>query len=268
MADENGAGIRNQGRDLTICNGYHHNNEDGYLGEALGTLLVEYSEFSFNGTCPSGGCNHNLYIDGGDRLIFRHNYTHHSIEGHTLKTRAAENHILYNRLMDEVDGRSSYNIDVPNGGLTFVIGNLIQQGPATENSSMLNYGTEGLSGGRTHELYLVNNTFVNDAGFGGFTQVQGGTSLVRVINNLFVGNGSLPGGSLTTNLLTNSPGLVNEAGYDYHLTATSPARDAGTAPGSARGQDMTPVYQYVHKAQREARPANAGIDIGAYEYVP
>ncbi|HJS21852.1 MAG TPA: hypothetical protein VJ764_04290 [Steroidobacteraceae bacterium] len=268
VTDENGAGIRNQGRDLTICNGYHHDNEDGYLGEALGTLLVEYSEFSFNGECPSGGCNHNLYIDGGDRLIFRHNYSHHSIIGHNLKTRAAENHILYNRLMDEQTGSSSYNIDVPNGGLTFVIGNLIQQGPQTDNSSMLNYGTEGLSGGRTHELYIVNNTFVNDAGFGGFTQVQGGTSLVRVINNLFVGPGSLPGGSLTTNLLTNSPGLVNEAGFDYHLTATSPARDAGTAPGSARGQDLTPIYQYVHKAQREARPTESGIDIGAYEYAP
>jgi len=268
VTDQNGAGIRNQGRDLTICNGYHHDNEDGYLGEALGTLLIEYSEFSFNGECPSGGCNHNLYVDGGDRLIFRHNYSHHSIIGHTLKTRAAENYILYNRLMDEDTGSSSYNIDVPNGGLTFVIGNLIQQGPNTDNSSMLNYGTEGLSGGRTHELYLVNNTFVNDAGFGGFTQVQSGTSLVRVINNLFVGQGSVPGGTLTTNLLTNSPGLVNEGGFDYHLTSTSPARDAGTAPGSARGQDLTPVYQYVHKAQRQARPTDARIDIGAYEYAP
>jgi hypothetical protein len=268
VVDENGAGIRNQGRDLTICNGYHHDNEDGFLGEAIGTLLVEYSEFSFNGECPSGGCNHNLYIDGGDRLIFRHNYSHHSIIGHTLKTRAAENYILYNRLMDEQSGSSSYNIDVPNGGLTFVIGNLIQQGPMTDNSSMLSYGTEGLSGGRTHELYLVNNTFVNDAGFGGFTQVQSGTSLVRVVNNLFVGPGSLPGGSLATNLLTQSPGLVNEAGYDYRLTSASPARDAGTAPGSARGQNLAPAYQYVHKAQRQSRPVAGQIDIGAYEFQP
>ena len=268
VVDENGAGIRNQGRDLTICNGYHHDNEDGFLGEALGTLLVEYSEFSFNGECPPGGCNHNLYIDGGDRLIFRHNYSHHAIIGHTLKTRAAENYILYNRLMDEQTGSSSYNIDVPNGGLTFVIGNLIQQGPNTDNSQMLNYGTEGLSGGRTHELYIVNNTFVNDMGSGGFASVQGGTSLVRTINNLFVGPGSIPGGSATNNLRTDNPGLVNEAGFDYHLISTSPARDAGTPPGSARGQDLNPVFQYVHKAQREARPVEGQIDIGAYEFQP
>jgi len=271
VQDQNGAGIRNQGRDLTICNGYFHNGEDGYLGEALGFLLVEYSEFHDNGTCPSGGCNHNLYIDGGDKLVFRHNYSHHSIVGHTLKTRAAENHILYNRLMDEQTGTSSYNIDVPNGGLTFVVGNLIQQGPQTDNSFMLNYGTEGLSGGRTHELHIVNNTFVNDAGFGGFVQFQGGTSLVRTINNLFVGVGSAPGGGVvqaTTNLRTDSPGLVNENGYDYRLTSTSPARDAGTAPPTARGVDLNPVYQYVHPAKRQDRPTDARIDIGAYEFVP
>jgi hypothetical protein len=271
VEDENGAGIRNEGRDLTICNGYFHDGEDGYLGPAAGFLLVEYSEFHDNGTCPPGGCNHNLYIDGGDKLVFRHNYSHHAKIGHTLKTRAAENHILYNRLMDEQTGTSSYNIDVPNGGLTFVIGNLIQQGPNTDNSFMLNYGTEGLSGGRTHELYIVNNTFVNDAGFGGFVSVAGGTSLVRTINNLFVGQGSQPSGGnvqATTNLVTNAPGLVNENGFDYRLTSTSPARNAGSAPGSARGVNLAPVYQYVHKAKREARTTEGTIDIGAYEFVP
>jgi len=272
VTDENGAGIRNQGRDLTICNGYFHNGEDGYLGEATGTLLVEYSEFHDNGTCPSGGCNHNLYIDGGDRLIFRHNYSHHSIIGHTLKTRAAENYILYNRLMDEQSGSSSYNIDVPNGGLTYVIGNLIQQGPNTDNSSMLNYGTEGLSGGRTHELYMVNNTFVNEMGSGGFLQVQGGTAAVRIVNNIFVGPGSVPanGGIYTTsnNFQQGNAtysGFVNQATYDYRLTPTATAREGGIAPGSARGQTLEPVWQYVHKAKREPRVTDGAIDRGAYE---
>lgn len=266
VEDENGAGIRNQGRDLTICNSYFHDNEDGFLGEALGTLLIEYSEFARNGQCPPGGCNHNIYVDGGDRLIFRHNYSHHAFIGHTLKTRARENYILYNRLMDEMTGSSSYNIDVPNGGLTFVIGNLIQQGPNTDNNMMLAYGAEGVGSGRTNELYVVNNTFVNDAGFGGFMSVQG-ASLSRVINNLFTGNGSLPGGQLTTNLLTSSPGFVNASAYDYRITASSPARDKGTAPGSARDMDLTPIYQYVHPAKREPRPMDAPIDIGAYEFV-
>jgi hypothetical protein len=272
VTDSNGAGIRNQARDLTVCNGFFHDNEDGLLGGAFGTLLIEYTEFANSGEGDPGH-NHNVYVDegntAGDRLIFRHNYSHHVSIGHTLKTRARENYILYNRLMDETTGTSSYNIDVPNGGLTFVIGNLIQQGPNTDNSAMINYGTEGLSSGRTHQLYLVNNTLVNDLGSGQFVQIQSGTSLVRTINNLFVGGGSVPSGSIvqaTTNLTTNAPGLVNEAGFDYRLTATSPARDAGTEPGVAAGLALTPFYQYVHKARREARPVDARIDIGAYEF--
>jgi len=272
VVDENGAGIRNQGRDLTICGSYFHNGEDGYLGEATGTLLVEYSEFHDNGTCPSGGCNHNLYIDGGDRLIFRHNYSHHSIIGHMLKTRATENYILYNRLMDEQTGSSSYNIDIPNGGLTFVIGNLIQQGPNTDNSSMLNYGTEGLSNPAPHELYMINNTFVNDAGFGGFIQVQGGTGHVRIVNNVFTGSGSVPsnGGiyQVSNNFSGANPGFVSQAQYDYNLISTAAAREGGVAPGSARGQNLQAVWQYVHKAKREPRVTDGAVDRGAYEYVP
>ncbi len=270
VADMNGAGIRNQGSNLSICNGYFHDNEDGFLGGAYGTLLFEYSEFANNGAGDPGH-NHNVYVDEGQRLIFRHNYSHHAQVGHTLKTRAAENHILYNRIMDEATGTSSYTIDVPNGGLTFVIGNLLQQGPNTENSAIMNYGTEGLSSGRTHQLYLVNNSFVNDRGSGSFLQYQSGTALVRTINNLFVGGGSVPSGGVvqaTTNLTTAAPGFVNPGAYDYRLTATSPARDAGMAPGSAGGVNLAPVYQYVHKSQRQSRPSDARIDIGAYEYAP
>jgi hypothetical protein len=61
---------------------------------------------------------------------------------------------------------------------------------------------------------------------------------------------------------------VNEGTYDYRLTATAPAIDAGTAPGSAAGVALTPSYQYIHKANRQSRPGDSRIDIGAYEYVP
>jgi hypothetical protein len=72
----------------------------------------------------------------------------------------------------------------------------------------------------------------------------------------------------TTNLATSSPGLVSMTTYDYHLTSSSPAVNAGTAPGSVNGYDLTSTYQYVQPAEREARPVNGTIDIGAYEYKP
>ena len=270
VTDLNGAGIRVEGQNLTVCNGYCHDNQDGMLAEALGTLTVEYTVFERNGA-GDPGFNHNIYVTGGNRLVFRHNYSRDSNIGHTLKTRAAENFILYNRLMSEASGRTSYEIDVPDGGLTYVVGNLLQQGPNGDNSTILAYGAEGLSAGRTNELYLVNNTIVNDRGSGTFVSVNSGAAVFRSVNNLFVGNGTVYSGravDATTDLRGTSTDLVDSASYDYRLRATSAARDAGTAPGAARGVDLTPVYQYVHPGRRAARPTDARIDIGAYEYAP
>ncbi len=71
------------------------------------------------------------------------------------------------------------------------------------------------------------------------------------------------------NLVTNSPGFVNEAGGDYHLAAGSPAIDAGTNPGSANGFSLTPVAQYVAPLTETPRVTNgSAIDIGAFEYLP
>ena len=264
----NGAGIRVQGRDLTVCNSYFHDNENGMFGRA-DTLVVEYSEFNHNGLTALGD-NHNIDVDDGELFIFRHNYSHHVEIGHLVRTRARENHILYNRLMDETTGTSGLNIDVPDGGLTFIIGNLLQQGSGTADGMMMAYASENLRRGN-HELYLANNTFVNEAGFGDFVQFDDDADLVSTINNLFVGSGAQPSGGIvetSTNLETNAPGLVNQPGFDYQLTATSPARDAGTVPGTARDVSLNPVYQYRHTANREGRVIEGSIDIGAYEFAP
>jgi hypothetical protein len=273
VTDQNGAGVRGEGRNLTICNSYLHDNEDGFLGEAYGTLTIEYSSFANNGI--GDGHTHNVYVDDGgtpdSTLVFRYNDSSHSIIGHMLKTRAPVNYILYNRMMDEADGTSSYNIDVSNGGLVYAIGNVLQQGPNTDNSAIIAYGAEGLLSGRTHALYLVNNTIVNDRGSGQFVTAASGISTFRSINNLFVGSGTLYSGAqpqATTNLSTANPAFVDRGAYDYHLTSQSPGINGGTAPGSANGVDLTPVWEYVDPAGRELRPVNGNLDIGAFEYAP
>ncbi len=273
VSDENGAGIRNEGRDLTVCNSYVHDNENGFLGGAYGRLTIEYSTFANNG--GGDGYTHNVYVDegaaSGDQLVFRHNSSHHARIGHTLKTRARENFILYNRLMDESDGTSSYAIDVPDGGLTYVIGNLIQQGPNTDNSDIVEYAAESLAGGRVHELYMVNNTLVNDRSAGTFVRVNSGASVFRTINNLFIGSGTLYGGKqpqATTNLQAPASTLLDAAGFDYRLRSDASAVNAGSVPGAAGGFDLSPVFQYVHTAKRTARTAAGALDVGAYEGAP
>src|SRR6185436_2920192 len=175
-----------------------------------GNVLIEYSEFARNGGCVTGfGCAHNMYIDAA-RLTLRYSYSHHASIGHLVKSRSRENYILYNRIMDEADGTSSYTIDLPNGGLSYVIGNLLQQGPNTDNPTILIYGEEGATN-PSQTLYVVNNTFVNDRGSGTFVELSGGT-IATLQNNLFVGSGTVVSGGAvtqTTNRTTNAPNFVN-----------------------------------------------------------
>ena len=267
VPDQNGAGIRANGDDLNVCNGYFHDNENGILGGG-GNVLIEYSEFAHNGLGEYGR-THNMYISSGtQRFTLRYSYSHHATIGHNVKSRANENYILYNRIMDEVTGNSSYDIDIPDSGLAYIVGNLIQQGTAADNSTIVAYGAESALN-PIHELYVVNNTIVNDRGSGTFLSVRGGTT-AKIINNIFSGNGTVLSGpgTLVSNLVSNTPGLVNIAAFDYRLTAASPARDAGSNPGSVNGFDLTPIYEYVHVAGQKARPRIGGIDIGAYEYSP
>jgi hypothetical protein len=276
VTDGNGAGIRNDGRNLTVCNGYFHDDQDGFLGDAIGTLTIQYSTFTRNGI--GDGYTHNVYVnDGGsngDKLVFEFNDSDNVKIGHTLKTRSRENYILYNRLVDETGGTSSYNIDVPNGGIAVVVGNVIQQGSNTDNPVMVAYGAEGLaSDGRTHELYLANNTFVNDLGSNSvFVSTASGVSDFRSVNNLYVGGGTQFQGkqptASTTDLATSSPGFVDRASFNYQLTSSSPAVNAGSSPGTGNGFSLIPQYEVVAGGRRMARPVVGTLDVGAYEYAP
>jgi parallel beta helix pectate lyase-like protein len=270
VPDKNGAGIRASGVNLTVRNCYFHDNEEGILESNIAgsNILIEFTEFDNNGY--RDGQSHNVYIGHVASLIFRYNYSHNSVTGHLLKTRAAVNYILYNRLTGE-DGTGSYEVDVPNGGTTYVIGNLIQQGPNTENSTLLTYLEEGINASNPGtDLYVVNNTFVNQRPAGGtFVYVRpAGPTPPVLVNNIFYGPGTVTNRSdaLATTNFIGDPLFVDVNNFDYHLALGSPAIDAGSAPGSANDYPLKPFDEYLHPACGEQRIPVGGIDIGAYEY--
>jgi hypothetical protein len=43
--------------------------------------------------------------------------------------------------------------------------------------------------------------------------------------------------------------------------------DTGITPGSARGVDLTPVYEYQHPLNLTQRSSDGHLDVGAFEFV-
>ena len=186
-----------------------------------------------------------------------------------MKTRAAVNYILYNRLTGQ-DGTDSYETDIPNGGTTYFIGNLVQQGKNTQNPAMLSYLEEGVTKNNPgKDLYIINNTFVNQLpGAAPFISIgKADTTPVVVQNNIFYGGGTIitqKDAQLKSNL-PGDPRFVDVNSFNYQLDAGSTAIHAATNPEtSPEGYSLAPAFQYVQSACGEARQ-NAN-DIGALAY--
>lgn len=272
VPDKNGAGIRVDGTGITVRHCYFHDNENGILtnNPHSGKVVVTYSEFSNNGF--GDGYSHNIYIGHVSSFTLMFCYMHHAYIGHNVKSRADSNYILYNRIMDEYTGQSSMLIDLPNGGFSVILGNSLMQGTKAENKRMIAYGAEGLSNPH-NELFVVNNTMLNERPTGTFVFVQAGTTTAKMINNLFIGKGDAFVGTTdtTTNLHladTSEAGLLDPTHFNYNITPQSPMVNAGTIPGSAGTQSLTPPLVYTHPLSSKERENRAAIDIGAYELVP
>lgn len=255
VPDGNGAGIRQEGTDLTVTRSWFHHNENGILTGAndASDIVIRESRFFRNGA--GDGYTHNIYVGAVGSLTVTGSFLWGADTGHELKSRAARNTITGNLITDR-NATASYSIDLPNGGRSLVAGNVIIQGPRSENSALVSYGAEGLTGSR--QLWVVNNTFVNRRQTGTFVSLASGSD-ARFHNNLLVGPGDgVPG---RTNLRVGHRSFVDPAHDDFRLRASSPAVDRGRrVPKQWRAG-----WEYAHPASRVRRPTVGRIDIGAYE---
>lgn len=264
--DRNGAGIRHEGAGLRVRNCLFRDNENGILtnNSQVSEVIVENSEFSGNG--DGSGQTHNMYIGQIKSFTLRGSYSHHARVGHNVKSRARTNFILYNRIMDETTGTASYAVDLPNGGISYLIGNQIQQGPLSENSGIVSFGAEKVLSD-VNEIYLVNNTIVNDMSNGLFLYVVPGAREVKVINNVFAGPGKLPTWkTMSGNVHVDKAALKDASNYDYHLKSNAAAIGAGVDPGEANGYGLWPEFEYENGVLLRPRERSKTIDSGAYQF--
>ena len=256
VPDENGASLRLDAPNLTLRNSYIHHNENGILTDnnAQSNVVIENTEFSDNGR--GTGYTHNLYIGNINSLVFRGSYSHDANVGHNLKSRARTNTIVYSRFSSSYN-QPSYEIDLPNAGTSYIIGNVIQQPAANQAATMVGYGWEGATNpGR--DLYVVNNTFINeDSVRGTFVSVSDSVGTpVLMQNNVFSGTGSASNQTNAidrNNYRTLSPAFLNLAAFDLHPAGGSPMINAGAAPGGASsGVSLAPTAQYKFPVGTEA----------------
>jgi hypothetical protein len=223
VPDGNGAALRLEGTNFTLRQAFIHDNENGILMGANrnSNVVIEHSEFGHNGS--GTGQTHNLYIGNAKSLTFRYNYSHDANIGHNLKSRAMFNMIAYNRFSSTPpgkrgstdSGKPSYEIDLPSAGTAYLIGNVIEQPAINDNPNIVAYGEEGPTN-PGQDLYIINNTFLNDFTSGTFVFISGKVSTPALIqNNVFGGPGTLTTQASAIqkdNRRMEKPGFIDRAG--------------------------------------------------------
>ena len=249
VPDRNGAGVRLEAGSLTLVGCAFRDNENGLLTASDPGIDLDIVDCEFGTIRPGDGRTHNLYVGAIGRLAVSGSYFHHGVLGHLLKSRAALNHILYNRLTDEIGGRASYELELPNGGVAVVMGNLISQSSTTENPHVISFGAEGASGGR-QALYLVNNTLVDQRPSGGiWLRVVPPQAEVVVANNLLVGSPRLATDGRwvrRANFSVEWDEFVRAARDDFRLRPDSALRGKAQPAGEGGGMALLPTREYRH----------------------
>jgi Right handed beta helix region len=265
VPDQNGAGIRQEGANLLVEHCEFTGNQEGILAadNPTSSIVIDSSVFAHNGA--GDGFSHNIYINHVRSFTLRYSYSTDARVGHLVKSRALRNFILYDRLTGE-RGTDSYELDLPNGGLSYVIGTVIEQGTRTQNPNMLAYGEEG-DLNPDSRLYAVNDTFVNALGRGDAILVGSQvTQPVLAENDVSTGSTAFVSQSraqIRHDCITSHPEFNDPARYDYGLKPSSRCRRAGVHPGAANGFSLTPRFQYVPIAGHTRR-TDGGTIAGAF----
>jgi len=290
----NGAGIRFQATNITVNNCLFTNCQNGILeghgSVTTSNVMIVNSEFQNNGyQLPNdpthSGYEHHIYISASaDTLIVKNCYFHHPRgQANSLKTRAQRSYILYNLIDEETTGYGSWELNIAQGGLNVIMGNVIIQGPAGANHGIIGYDA---ATNTLEDFYFVNNTVINQyvGNIRYFNIVPAtGINTFKLYNNIFASvagaSNTLVAGTVPSVLDTANNinaidyltlGFTNPSTLDYSLTASATgAIDQGIDAGmTTTSYSLTPVNSYLSFASALLPRSIIGglIDIGAYEY--
>jgi hypothetical protein len=155
VADQNGAGIRAEGRNLTVRNARFYDNENGILvGKREGsTVLIESSVFERNGKCAAN-CAHGIYVNAIDRLKIVDSTFREQRSGHHVKSGALALEVTGSTIEDGPEGTASYLIDIIAGNQVLIADNVMAKGPKSENQGTAIHisGKDDMAGGPGYRI--------------------------------------------------------------------------------------------------------------------
>ncbi len=268
-----GAGVRLEGGKLTLRNCHFRDNEHGLntSNDAQAELTIEASSF---GMAPrvEGGLYHLLNVGRISRLTVSGTRFQQGFEGHLIRSRARETTLSYNMIHDGPGGGASYEVDLPNGGLATLIGNVIGQGRNTQNPVVVAYGTEGQPWER-NRLVLSHNTFLNYGWMPAwflrvFDDRLPADTEVIAINNLTAGMGLFSLGNpgrFEGNAIATFGMLRDAETYAFELPPSSYWRGKGVDPRSQDGADLSPKAEFRWPVGTEQLPEKGRWSPGAYQ---
>jgi hypothetical protein len=272
--DGNGAGIRFEKGRLKVDRCAFFDNENAILTNNDGQARLEIADSEF-GLAPRivGGLHHLLYAGKIARLSITGSRFYGGFEGHLIKSRARETHLAYNLILDGPEGAASYEVDLPNGGLVTMIGNVIGQSAESQNPVMVAYGSEG-RGWERNALYMSHNTLVGDPWLPNWflrvfdDRLPAGTQ-VHAVNNVTIGPGFFSlinqGTFKGNHWSARRRALQSVWTLEFELTYDSTWRGSVPPAGSIDGINLTPTAEFTLPIGSKPLASPKAWSPGAYQ---
>ncbi|MCK9994162.1 MAG: hypothetical protein Dbin4_02682 [Alphaproteobacteria bacterium] len=244
--DLNGSGIRQYGGNLVVKNSYFADSDSGILSitenaSIRGNVSVSTSEFSKIGT---NGYSHALYVLANSFTVSNNNI-HDTVKGHHVKSLSGNTYV-YNNILNDGNGTSSYAVDASAGGDLIIYGNTITQGVNGENRGVISYSAErhgGSAGDLIIQKNLINNLNGNPAGSKVLANATESEALIlnntingfaenRLFSGLYLQQSNKLEGRLLGTYGTNNNAIMGTSGDDQMIVAlTSSPRPVDSSAG-------------------------------------
>jgi hypothetical protein len=274
VRDRNGAGIRFEKGRLQVLRCAFFDNENGILTANFGDAELSIQDSEFGLAPASTPLPHLIYVGKIARFSLSGSRVSGGQSGHLVKSRARVNVIRYNQLVDGEGGRAAYELEFPNGGLAYVVGNVIGQSANSSNPVLVSFGAEAerTPDDREHGLFMAHNTLISEGYWPGFfVRIHELNAPVarRFVNNLSVGLGvgelgladASQGNFSLPRALLQDPDLGL-----FALSENSWLKGRGVQPGSARAESLAPAAEFKLPLGTQALKAPARWSPGAYQH--